>query len=171
MKLYNMLLLLSAALLTSVAAADNFSDCATQMSTLENALYQSGDNIFQLNRIFYPPSMRTTRFITVTYTFLDQLGEEGGDGCNVTYIWAVGGFLFFQPPSLFEFNSLFFNYPDNNLTNVDLQLPHECRPLVQLNDSDVCSCTLNSERLEILTQQVSVHAYTAYNVQSRLHIF
>ena len=138
----------------AVINAATFYDCATQISTLENALYETGDNIFHLNRIFYPPNTRTSRFARVTYVFLDEIGEEGD--CNVTYIWAIGGFNFFQPPTLFMFNSLFFNYPNNDLTELRLELPDECRPLVQDNESSAaCSCVHDSERLEILTQQVS----------------
>ena len=131
-----------------------FEDCDSQMSTLETALYETKDNIFELNKVFYPPSMRTSRFIRVTYIFLNRNGED--DGCNVTYIWAIGGFLFFQPPTLFQFNSLFFNYPNNDLTSVKLELPFPCRALIEAdNKTTGCSCLRDSARLEILTQQVS----------------
>ena len=133
----------------------SFSDCATQMRTLENALYETGDNIFALNHAYYPASQRTSRFIRVHFTFLDELGEKDV-GCKVTYIWAVGGFLFFQPPLLFQYNSLFFNFPNNELNDVNFTLPYECRPLVLLNDSSECSCIRREERLEILTQQVCI---------------
>ena len=141
-------------LVVAPCACGTFEDCGTQLSVLETALYETGDNLLQLNRVFYPPSMRTSRFIRVTYIF----NETGGDdGCNVTYIWAIGGFLFFQPPTLFQLTSLFFNYPNNNLSDIYLKLPHECRALVQPNAStSVCSCSHDTESLDILTQQVHV---------------
>ena len=145
---------LALALATPALSDGDYKDCATKMSTLERALYETEGNIFQFNIVFYPPSMRTTRFIRVVYTFLNELGED--DGCNVTYIWAIGGFLFFQPPVLFMYNSLFFNYPNNNLTYINLKLPFECRSLIQADEAeDECSCVGNSQRLEVLTQQVS----------------
>ena len=148
-------LVLSVANVSTLSGNESlFEDCASQMSTLEDALYETGDNIFELNKVFYPPSKRTSRFIRVTYIFLDEMGED--DGCNVTYIWAIGGFLFFQPPSLFELNSLFFNYPNNNLTRVKVKLPSDCRLLIQQTDPSEtgCSCLRDSMRLDILTQQV-----------------
>ncbi len=59
--------------------------------------------LFELNKVFYPPSMPTSRFIQVRYTFLNEAGDD--DGCTVTYIWAIGILLFFQPPRLFTYNS------------------------------------------------------------------
>ena len=149
-------LLLLVLAVTATATAEelshenDFRACTSKMSTMEKALYETEGNVYQLNIIFYPPSMRTTRFIRVIYTFLNELGED--DGCNVTYIWAIGGFLFFQPPTLFMFNSLFFNYPNNNLTNIHLRLPYECKGLIQ--EDAHCSCVDASQRLEVLTQQV-----------------
>ncbi len=149
-----LILLVSA---TAFATDSTFEDCPTKYSALEEALYATGDNMFELNRVFYPPSMPPTRFIKVRYTFLNEAGDD--DGCTVTYLWAIGIILFFQPPILFAHNSLYFNYPNNNLTSVDLQLPYECRPLINVNMSsssnEMCSCISDSQKLDILTQQVS----------------
>ena len=139
----------------TASTSESYKDCATKLSTLEQALYKTGDNTFQLNYIFYPPSQRTSRFIRVSYSFLNESGDA--DGCSISYIWAIGGFLFFQPPSLFQFNSLFFNYPNNDLSTLSLTLPFECRELIQVNASaGECSCLRDSLRLDILTQQVSI---------------
>ena len=148
--------------ITSAANQSNFSECSTQLDVLEDALFTTGDNIFELSRIFYPPSERTTRFIRVVYIFLDDEGEE--NGCNVTYFWAIGGFLLLQPPSLFRYNSLFFNYPNNDLTELDLKLPSACRPLIGADMSvRECSCANSSERLNILTQQVCSYIASGYS--------
>ena len=80
---------------------------------------------------------------------------DAQDGlCNVTYIWAIGSFLFFQPPRVFMFNSLFFNYPNNDLTDLPLALPSECRPLIRSEIDEECTCTVDSRLLDVLTQQV-----------------
>lgn len=131
----------------------NFSDCSTKLSTLELALFETGNNLFELTQVFYPPSTRTSKYIRVTYVFLEHDGINEDQDCNVTYIWAVGGFLFFQPPTLFQYNSLFFNYPNNNLTDVPLVLPAECRPLIEVDGE--CSCRRDSRMLDVLTHQVS----------------
>ena len=147
-----------AATIAAYAAQDgNYSDCATRFTTLEQALYETGDNEFELNRVFYPPSMRTSRFIRVNYTFLDENGED--DDCSIAYIWATGLLLFFQPPKLFTYNSLYFYYRNNNLSTLYLKLPYECRPLIRTNVTEfdsTCSCISDSNKLDILTQQVSL---------------
>ena len=134
--------------------ASYYSDCPIRLSTLERALFQTEDNLFELNRIFFPPSKRPSRFIRVTYRFLDEIDDQDGLLCNVTYIWAIGSFLFFQPPRVFMFNSLFFNYPNNDLTDLPLVLPSECRPLIQSERDGECTCTADSQHLDVLTQQV-----------------
>ena len=136
---------------TAAAANSTYEDCKSRLGTLERALFDSRDNAFQLNDIFFPPIKRPSRFIKVFYSFFNETGGE--DGCNVTYFWAIGGFLFFQPPSLFKFNSLFFNYPNNDLNAIYIRLPYECRPLILVNSTE-CTCTRDSNRLGILTKQV-----------------
>ena len=151
------LLLLLASVFSTSAQNGDIELCASQLEALENALYGTRNNLFELNSIFFPPSARTSRFIRINYHFLDEAGEfdELNGGCVVTYIWAIGGFLFFQPPSLFQYNSLFFNFPNNNLTDLDLYLPYECQPLVLGPNTTDCSCLHGAKKLEILTQQVS----------------
>lgn len=143
-------LTVSVLLLCTVSAVD-YSDCATNFTILEQALFQTGDNLFELNRVFHPPSFLTTTFIRVNYSFID----EQNDTCpGVTYIWAVGTVLFLQPPTLFQLNSLFFYYLNNDLNTLSLQLPIECIKLVNVTDG-VCSCKKASQLLDILTRQVN----------------
>ncbi len=127
---------------------EDYSDCASNLGTLERALYGVESNLFELNRIFFPPSLLPTRFVRVEYTFIDE-----SDNCVVTYIWAVGGALFLQPPTLFKLNSLFFYFPNNDLMTLPLKLPVDCITLINGTDG-VCSCMNDSEMLDILTQQV-----------------
>ena len=141
--------------LISCAFADDFSDCADNIATLEDALYDSGSNLYQLHRVFIPPSTPPARFTKVTYSFYNETDEF--DGCNVEYVWAIGAFLFFQPPSLFRFTSLHFYYKNYHLDQEEfnLQLPYECRNLVN-ETLGSCSCEGdNHDLLDILTQQVS----------------
>ena len=139
---------------TSDASTGDFSRCANDLGSLEQALFKTGSNLFELNRIFFPPSLLPTRFVRVEYSFMDPSNNQD---CNVTYIWAVGEVLFLQPPSLFKINSLFFYYPNNELTTLHLQLPIECIPLINGTDGQ-CTCRNDSHMLDILTQQVRGHA-------------
>lgn len=145
----SLLLLTASASVTFAASAAEYSDCASNLNTLERALYQTERNLFELNRIFFPPSLLPTRFIRVVYTFVDEDIEE----CSVTYIWAVGGVIFLQPPALFTLNSLYFNYLNNKLITLNLQLPVQCIALINGTDG-VCSCVNGHEMLDVLTQQV-----------------
>ena len=129
-----------------------FDDCAESLETLENALYDGKSNLLELHKVFFPPSSRPSRFTKVIYSFLNESKEL--DGCNITYIWAIGVFLFIQPPSLFRLTSLNFIYPNNNFPPISLQLPHACRDLVMTSPDGECSCEGNHALLDILTQQV-----------------
>ena len=136
----------------SFSLATDFSDCAENIATLENALYDSGFNLLQLHKTFVPASTLPARFTKVTYSFFNQ--DKQFDDCNVTYVWAIGGFLFFQPPAVFRLTSLNFYYPNHQLEDFSLRLPYECRGLVNASGGN-CSCYGDThEVLDILTQQV-----------------
>ena len=134
------------------ARNSSFEDCPTRLSVLETALYQTGNNLLELNEIFYPPNKQTSRFIRVEYSFQNEAGEM--DNCNISYIWAIGGFLLIQPPTIFQFTSLFFNYPNNDLETLGLYLPYQCRPLINTSSSN-CKCLPgDTHMLNVMTQQV-----------------
>ena len=133
------------------ASDENYSDCASNLATLERALYGTHPNLFELNQVFFPPSSLQSRFIRVNYTFFNN--ENDNNDCSVIYIWAVGEVLFLQPPTLFKFNSLYFYFPFNNLTTLYLRLPIDCISLINGTDG-VCSCMHDSRMLDVLTQQV-----------------
>ena len=151
--LVNLSVLFSILVLIS-AHNSSFEDCDTRLSVLEIALHETGSNLLELNRIFFPPNKQTLRFIRIVYSFQNEAGEL--DNCNISYIWAIGGFLLMQPPTIFQFTSLFFSYPNNDLTELRLQLPYECRPLI-ITSSSNCSCFGDDTdlMLNIVTQQVS----------------
>ena len=134
-----------------------FDLCPNNMSVLEKALYNTGKNRYQLYRIFFPPRELSYTYIKVNYVFLNN-DSTLDSNCTVSYIWSLG-FLLVQPPKVFQFTSLLFSYPANDLKNeVNLTLPFECRPLVMKNnDESVCSCLgRDNNELDILTQNVSI---------------
>ena len=151
--------------LTGLSAGQNVSsyeDCAKKRNILLNALFETDGNLFELDRVFFPTRIPTSRYIRVKYTFLDSDDIDLDEGnCSVTYIWAVGGFLFIQPPKVFQFTSLLFSTPANDLESLNLTLPSECRPLV-MNETNNCTCLKknkndngkNDNALVRLTQQV-----------------
>ncbi len=126
-------------------------NCAL-LSELEFALYNTDSNEQQLNQAFFPPRKATSRYIMVVYDFKDE--NEMTGNCTVTYVWAIGGFLLIEPPTIFQFLSLLFSFPANDISNITITLPNECRQLIDAT-GDTCSC-INRENnnLDILTQQV-----------------
>lgn len=152
MALFNsfvVLLLLQFACFSS--AQEDYTDCHTQKSVLLKALFNIENNRNELDRVFFPARVETSRYIKVTYVFLESDGSPGT--CNVTYFWAIGGFLLMQPPSIFRLTSLLFNNPANDLMELSLMLPYECRKLIE-EDNEVCMCPNYTTALSRMTQQV-----------------
>ncbi len=150
-----------------------YEECGTKRSVLLKALFETGDNLYQMGGVFFQPRAETSRYIKVTYTFINT--TTGIEGCNVTYIWANGGFLLVQPPTIFQFTSLFVSSPANKLKNLNLKLPIECQVLVSDNDGN-CSCkttrrgeinedndNYNTTILDRLTQQVNFRVNSQCN--------
>ena len=148
--------------------ASSYHDCHTKKTVLLKALFETKENLYELDRIFIPERVSTSRYIKVKYTFLDSDDVEGN--CSVTYIWAIGGFLLVQPPKVFQFTSLLFSTPANNLEYLNLTLPYECRPLVNESmDGENCSCAGDTRRntvLDRVTQQVYI-ASSSSSVRGR----
>lgn len=126
------------------------STCKTLLS-LAQAMYDTGDNILKLTRAFYPPQGQGVSFLRVTYDFEDEKGDL--DGCSVTYIWAKGGFLVIQPPTIFQMTSLLFNHKVS--ADLTLTLPFTCRHLI--NNGSNCFCNpLEADTLDVFTHQVGI---------------
>ncbi len=143
-------LLLSGLLAPCINA--RYENCTLKLSVLEEALYETDSNERSLNQAFFPPRQETSRYISVTYKFLD-------DNCTVTYIWTIGGFLIIQPPSIFKFTSLLFSTPANNVNELILTLPSQCRELAGIGGNCSCDSQKNDNQnlnLDILSQQVSM---------------
>lgn len=153
-------------LVTVRSVSSSFENCSTNFLTLQNALYDDeGLNIFRLSGIFQPPGSQALKFIKVTYSFFNESDQL--DGCNVTYVWTIGQIVFFQPPNLFKLTSLHSNFPDNDFKVLHIQLPYECRGLVNTSGGD-CSCAGGfSPQLETLTQLVSSREHPTPGDESR----
>ena len=141
-------------IVVSICSAESIIDddlpCDSILS-LAKALYNISGNLLNLTRIFYPPRQPPVQFVRVKYTF--EKNETDDSECDVTYLWAKGGFLLIQPPSVFRFTSLFFNFDENAKYDLQLTLPSTCRPLVYINstsDNLNCSCHNQDEDLGIL---------------------
>ena len=132
------------------SAQSQYESCSSQFVNLERALFSKGQNLFYLQTAFYPPEMQTSRFLNVIYKFPDIEGQ----GCSVSYFWSVGSFLFFQPPSVFKYSSLYFSTPAKTVANVTIELPEVCQQLVFYdNVTKHCTCK-KSSMLSILTKNV-----------------
>ena len=122
---------------------------------LGGALYKA-KNLLSLTQVFYPPRKPPVQFVRVKYIF-ESNGTDNSK-CNVTYLWAKGGFLLIQPPSVFRFTSLFFNFDENTKYDLQLTLPGTCRPLVYTDSTSDCSCHSKGDDfgiLDMVTHQVS----------------
>ena len=137
------------------SSAAQFSDCSENIITLETALYSSGKNIHQMSLVFFPPGSSPPRFVRITYRFFNESNEL--DDCSVLYLWSQSAFLIFLPPEIFRWTSLNFFYPDNELDDLEIVLPYECRDLVNSSSSlNAESCTCDDRNLlDSLSQQVN----------------
>lgn len=152
MALFSLLVLLHLTA-TFAASEDSFEECAMKRNVLLRALYETGNNLNELDKAFYPAGQLPAQFVQVNYIF----NNTGIDNCTVSYFWASGGFLLIQPPRIFQFTSLFFWFfsnPGNNSLNITLTLPGECLDLIKY-ENESCSCPAEEHTaLERLTQQV-----------------
>ena len=141
-------------------------DCTT-FSGLMELILTTDDNLYHLNDMFYPPRDVPPTFVDVTYHFKERSNisnvlADTMSYCNVTYIWAEGGFLLIQPPSIFQLTSLLFNQVElwgENEEKLLLSLPWQCRILVQMSNNSNCACDGSDDGARILdlaTQQVTI---------------
>ena len=138
----------------TAAQNEGFEGCARKRNILLRALFETGENLNELDRIFYPGEQLPSRFIEVEYTFITTTGD-----CTVSYFWAAGGFLLIQPPKIFHFTSLLFSYPANDLEKLKLTLPKECADLINVTNGN-CECREGEKEdsvLRRLTQQVCLY--------------
>ena len=137
--LYKVIFLAVLLHLLQKAAADCNSEgksCDQCYQTLASFLVNTSDNLYQLQRAFFPPKKTPSVFVAVTYTY------SSPNISNQIWFWSAGIFYFYQPLQVFQFTSLFFGNPNWRRNNVTLTLPASCA-----NAPD--------EFMELLTQLVS----------------
>jgi hypothetical protein len=105
--------------------------CRT-LKSLAQALYDGEGNVLNLTLAFYPPQAPGVNFLHVSYDFEDSNGDV--NGCTVKYIWAKGGFMLIQPPSILQYTSLLFSHNINKNYQLYLRLPFACRHLVTTSE-------------------------------------
>ncbi len=169
MKLVHLLgiVLLLPCIYASLASEDDasngsYSRCPYSFRVLENALYETEGNMVKMLDIFSPARKTSPSLVRVHYTFKEENGAISN--CTVQYLWVEGGFIFVQPPTIFQLSSLFFyfkGFRDDNEYNLYLTLPFECRPLIMLDENVTCTCQETNSSLylplEKLTEQVRLH--------------
>ncbi len=140
------------------ASNSSYSKCPNNFRVLEKALYETDGNMVNMLSVFSPSRRTQPSFVRVHYAFKEENGAVSN--CTVPYLWVEGGFLFVQPPTIFQFSSLLFYYTgsrDVSEINLYLTLPFECRPLIVDLESGNCTCRNKSSLstpLEELTEQV-----------------
>jgi hypothetical protein len=101
---------------------EEYTNCASNYTTLENALFNTGDNIYRLTTTFFPPHVDNPLYVTVTYTFSDMNFNE-----SIQYIWSTASLYLTIEPRTIRFLSLFFCYvEDDRIVDLELELPSEC---------------------------------------------
>jgi hypothetical protein len=95
------------------------------------------NNLFNIQRAFFPPQDNSPVYVTVKYTFSDNIT----DAENETWYWSTATFYFFQPLNIFQFTSLLFSDTSLHSGEVQLTLPLQCA------DAHV-------NHMELLTQRV-----------------
>ena len=145
--LYKVFLLVVLLCLLHKATADCSSEgksCDECYQTLASCLVNTNDNLYQLQRAFFPPPKKTPSvFVAVTYSY------NHPNISDQIWFWSAGIFYFYQPLRVFQFTSLFFGNPNWRRNNVTLTLPAHCA-----NAPD--------EFMELLTQMVSTRVYIHY---------
>ncbi len=143
------------------ASNSSYSKCPNNFRILEKALYETDGNMLNMLAVLSPSRRTQPSFVRVHYAFKDESGTVPGiNNCTVQYLWVKGGFLFVQPPTIFQFSSLLFYFTgsrDDTEINLYLTLPFECRPLIVDLENGNCTCRNKSSLstpLEELTEQV-----------------
>ena len=155
---YRVVLLVVLTCLLHEAMADCNSEgesCDRCYQTLASFLVNTSNNLYQLQRAFFPPNRAPSVFVTVTYSYTSNLNNVSnhsdiGNTSSHTWYWSTGVFYLFQPPQVFQFTSLLFGIPYFRTGNVTVVLPEDCKNAPQ-------------PHMESLTQMVSVVMLASYH--------
>ena len=128
---------------------------------LVRAVLGRDDNVFNLSRIFMPPTFDQPSFVTVNYRFYNDCNSSSDCVDEVhTWFWAKSGAYLLHPLVTFEFISLLFG---------NAQPLYEEEVYVTLDASECYG--VDSDHMTLLTQRVSgfgMHSYM-YNVTCLLY--
>ena len=127
-----------------------YTDCSTNFSTLEKALFETRNNRFELISAFYPTRDSVSPFVNVKY----NISEAKENGCQ-NWIWTTSTFYLIESPDVFQFTSLLFVQPENKVHTLTLELPTNCFNLTDECDKDDNFTTTEYKMMELLTRRVS----------------
>ena len=113
-------------------------NCATCYQTLVNALIDTEDNKYHLEKTFFPDD--SVRPVQVTVEYLPVSDTEDVDydvnctanntncatNLDTTWYWIMGEFYVYQPLDVFVYRSLLFAPPQWRQKSVELYLPNQC---------------------------------------------
>jgi hypothetical protein len=116
---------------------DSCRDCYAE---LVRAVFGNDDNVFSLNKAFFPTRTNPAEFIVITYRFKNESMDK-----SVVWFWTAQSSYLLHPLHTFQFLSLFFGKPEAFYTQ---------EADVTLNATD-CS-GVDDTHLELLTQRVSI---------------
>ena len=123
----------------------NCRDCYLE---LVRALLGRDDNVFNLSRIFMPPTFDQPSFVTVKYRFYTECINNNSNSSCVdevhTWFWAKSGAYLLHPLITFEFISLLFG---------NAQPLYEEQVYVTLDASECYG--VDADHMTLLTQRVS----------------
>ena len=111
-------------------------DCYTE---LVRAVLGNDENVFNLSKAFFPPSMNPAEFVVISYRFKNDTINE-----PATWFWTEQSSYLLHPLHTFQFLSLFFGKPEGFYTQ---------EADVTLNATDCWG--VDDTHLELLTQRVS----------------
>ena len=139
---YWLMLSITLATNTAVLGQEEYTNCTSNYTVLENAVFNTGDNIYQLTTTFFPPNVGNPLYVNVNYTF-SNMNE------SVQYIWSSASLYLTIEPRTISFLSLFFCYvEENRIVKLEIELPSQCKNLTENRASNA------SNFLFVLTQRV-----------------
>jgi hypothetical protein len=120
---------------------DSCRDCYAE---LVRAVFGNDDNVFSLNKAFFPTRTNPAEFVVITYHFKNESVDE-----SAVWFWTAQSSYLLHPMHTFQFLSLFFGKPEAFYTQ---------KADVTLNATDCWGVNGVSDtvtHLELLTQRVS----------------
>lgn len=113
--------------------------CRNCYTELVRAVFGNDDNVFNLNKAFFPPRTNPAEFVVITYLFKNESMDE-----PKIWFWTEQSSYLLHPLHTFQFLSLFFGKPEAFYTQ---------QADVTLNATDCWG--VDDDHLELLTQRVS----------------